>query len=472
MTEPDSASRGLVPARAHGRSLADFGQLSPAEKRLLDCCRSGEKAAIADTCPEVPSDADTVRAGFIRFLLLGGDEQTPVHEHGVRLQGACVTGLLDLEAATAGLGLTLIQCRIEGINAQQAHLKMLDLTGSRLTEGFQADELCCDASVQMTRGFHAIGEVRLLGAAIGGDIDCAGGRFENPRGNALSCDRAQVTGRLLMRNHYGDDGAIVPLIVEGIVDVSLMSVGSLCDDETKWGGATLVLDGFTYARLGGAAPTGAESRIAWLKSQRSDFLFEGFMPQPWEQVIAVLRSMGHPDQARAVAVAKQEQWQRSGRLGRKARLLHRLYGALIGYGYRPLRMMKAVLLVWLVCALAYWRAANPGEAGPAQYLIAPAHREPSAACLAARAAARGGDPCPAPAPDYGNFVPLVYSADVLLPIVDLGYKDDWRPVVSDSRGRPLFWGQALRFLYWFEIAFGWLAGLLLVGVFSNLIKKD
>jgi hypothetical protein len=68
--------------------------------------------------------------------------------------------------------------------------------------------------------------------------------------------------------------------------------------------------------------------------------------------------------------------------------------------------------------------------------------------------------------------PLIYSADVLLPVVDLGYKDEWQPVVADRDGNPLIWGRLLRFFYWFEIAFGWVAGLLLVGVPGNLIKKD
>ena len=46
------------------------------------------------------------------------------------------------------------------------------------------------------------------------------------------------------------------------------------------------------------------------------------------------------------------------------------------------------------------------------------------------------------------------------------------PVLHDANGAPLLLGHVLRLLRWLEIALGWLAGLQLVGLFGNLIKKD
>jgi hypothetical protein len=44
-----------------------------------------------------PADPEIhVRAGFLRFLALGGDEGAPVHEKGVQLKGAYVDGEFDL----------------------------------------------------------------------------------------------------------------------------------------------------------------------------------------------------------------------------------------------------------------------------------------------------------------------------------------------------------------------------------------
>lgn len=533
---------------ATGRSLSGFGRLSPAEKVLLDCCRRGEAAMISDELPEKETSTNRVRAAFVRFLALGGDERAPIHSRGVQLAGAWLTGLLDLQAAALEHLLVLVGCRIERIEAIQARIKFLNLSGSRLLEGLVGDGLTCAGNVFLRDGFHATGGVRFLGARIEGELDCSGsrfevaegdalscdsaiisgymflrdgfhstgrvnllgvrigsnlecgkGRFDNPKGDALNLDRAMVSGNVFLRDSFcatnrvnltlariggsldccggsfanREDKALVcsaarvtgPFFfrdlkeLQGGVDLSGMQVGSLCDDALSWDGARgcLWLDGFTYDRLAGSAPTEAATRIRWLDQQYPDHLAGAFRPQPWEQLIAVLKSMGHPEDARNIAIAKQGRLRRAGKIVRGTRPFHWLYGLLVGYGYRPMRVLVTTGSVWLLCFLAYWAATNPAWFGAETHLLAPPVRE------------QGGS---RPSPDYGNFVPLIYSADVLLPIIDLGYKDEWQPVVADASGKPLFWGQALRFLYWFEIAFGWVAGLLLVGVLGNLIKKD
>src|SRR3546814_2310360 len=74
--------------RVFGRSLSDFGTLWPAEDALLECSRIGAPTVISETRPEAETKTNRVRAAFVRFLALGGDEQAPVHENGVELQGA------------------------------------------------------------------------------------------------------------------------------------------------------------------------------------------------------------------------------------------------------------------------------------------------------------------------------------------------------------------------------------------------
>ena len=95
-----------------------------------------------------------------------------------------------------------------------------------------------------------------------------------------------------------------------------------------------------------------------------------------------------------------------------------------------------------------------------------------AVCVASRVAAHRGDPCSAPAPDYATFFATAYALDVLLPVMNLGYKNEWEPVFADARGKPLAWGIALRAMVCAEIVFGWVSSLLLVGVLGNLIKND
>ena len=67
-----------TPLKPAGRTLAEFQPLKPAEQKLLEACRQGTGARISDKRPETATDNNTVRAAFLRFLALGGDEQAPL----------------------------------------------------------------------------------------------------------------------------------------------------------------------------------------------------------------------------------------------------------------------------------------------------------------------------------------------------------------------------------------------------------
>src|SRR3546814_20353117 len=93
-------------------------------------------------------------------------------------------------------------------------------------------------------------------------------------------------------------------------------VSALRDDEGSWEGAQgkLWLDGFTYLRFDGHAPTDARTRIAWLSKHVPEHVGKDFRTQPWEQPTMVLRAMGHSTAARKVAIQKQEQFPASGQV--------------------------------------------------------------------------------------------------------------------------------------------------------------
>ena len=78
--------------------------------------------------------------------------------------------------------------------------------------------------------------------------------------------------------------------------------------------------------------------------------------------------------------------------------------------------------------------------------------------------------------EYTTFNPLVYSLDLILPLVDLGQEEAWAPAATytDVTGtvRPLWGGMAIRLLMWFEILFGWFASLMFVAIVSRLVEKD
>ena len=75
-------------------------------------------------------------------------------------------------------------------------------------KSFNADGVKVVGSVFLCQGFTAEGEVRLVGAQIGGDLGCDGGSFKNPGDDALSADGAHVGGSVFLNQGFAADGAV------------------------------------------------------------------------------------------------------------------------------------------------------------------------------------------------------------------------------------------------------------------------
>ncbi|BAJ81090.1 hypothetical protein ACMV_17430 [Acidiphilium multivorum AIU301] len=570
--------------RPKGRTLAEFGKLSTAERKLLACAAAGEIAVFGNVRPESANDANKVRGEFIRFLALGGDEDAPVHEKGVQLQGAWIEGAFDLWGVESKGGLYLVNSTFEAEPAfQDARITgALILNGSEMP-GLRGDRLTCDSSLFLRNKFVSTDEVRLLGAKIGSNFDCSdglfdkkgkdaliadgivvagavfltgtfkatghvrfvgakidsnfdcsGGTFENEDQTALNADRINVGGTVFMHKWFsptgdaknfkatgevrllaarigGDlvfregwfqgkqaainiegahvDGALFIdslTIQTGAIDLTGAKVSRLIDDQNSWKKG-VILDGFVYGALGGKAPTDAKMRIGWLDKQSEahsgkDGKGAEFRPQPWQQLRKVLREMGHYEAAREVGIAFERRKRECGLIGRvpeisvgqalravggsvygkTARLLHIGYGALVGYGYRPLRLLMIATVVWLVFGGGYFAAARWDGAFV-----------PSTQALFSRFGGMCGLPahvrwtdCKAIRLEYPQFYPLAYSLNVLLPVGNLGQEGTWRPETGTWGGR------IAQFAVWFETLFGWMAGLILVAVVSGLAKRD
>lgn len=531
--------------KAHGRSLADFQPLQPAEEKLLNACRTGATAVIADERPEEETADNLVRAEFLRFLALGGDEHAPVHEHGVQLRGAWIAGRLDMAGATIPRNLSCLRCYFDHVPAfhDTSVAGSLFLSGSRVP-GFAGDRMTCSGGLFLRDKFSSAGTVRLRGARIGGDLECDDAVFDGKDGDALTVDRAEIKGNVFLRNGFSATGKVrllgariggnLECIGSGFVgengglsadgiDVAgalflrklktplsrasfaSAHVGQLIDDMVSWGD-DLTLDGFTYDAIAGGAPTDATTRLVWLKKQRrthhgSPDANNDFRPQPWQQLIHVLRAMGHMEDARQVAIAREEHLRTIGKIGETpaawptwkkwiyrplSRGLHWAFGFLIGYGYRPLRMVLLMALVWLTCGAFYWYAATEGVMAPGNPLVFDHPRYehcrpdyiPGLGQAPARPKAGNWYVCPELSGEYTTFSPLVYSLDLILPLVDLQQDRDWAPIIPTPKEK---WHEELghltlnhwtRFAVWFEILFGWVASLLLVAVLSGLTNRD
>uniref|UniRef100_A0A2X0QU20 Membrane-associated oxidoreductase n=1 Tax=Candidatus Nitrotoga fabula TaxID=2182327 RepID=A0A2X0QU20_9PROT len=193
----------MTPARKpKGRTLAEFEPLRPAEKLLLDACWQGKVAHIAESRPEAAHENNTVRAGFLRFLALGGDEQAPVHERGVQLQGAWITDALNLTSASVPSGLRMVHCQFSempiftGTNIAGT----LDFTDSQLP-GFFGTRMTVNGTVFLNKA-KATKNVHLLGIQIDGNLECTEATFDDKEGNALFADDTVIKGTVFLKKTH------------------------------------------------------------------------------------------------------------------------------------------------------------------------------------------------------------------------------------------------------------------------------
>ena len=189
-------------ARLQNSSRCDL-----AERALLEACRAGEVAQIGDQLPDESTDENRIRAAFLRFLVLGGDANAPIHEHGVQLMGAWIEGKFDLEGSHAPCRLDLSHCAFDAEPVlSAATIAGLSLSGSRVP-GIQGDRLVCQSDVFL-RSLSASGEVRLLGAQIGGNLECSGAKLDGKKGDALSADGAVIKGGVYLNAGFTASGAV------------------------------------------------------------------------------------------------------------------------------------------------------------------------------------------------------------------------------------------------------------------------
>jgi hypothetical protein len=57
-------------------------------------------------------------------------------------------------------------------------------------------------------GFQSEGQVRLYGATVGGNLDCRGGKFVNPKGSAIDATGINIKGAVLMCNEFQAEGLV------------------------------------------------------------------------------------------------------------------------------------------------------------------------------------------------------------------------------------------------------------------------
>jgi hypothetical protein len=370
-------------------------------------------------------------------------------------------------------------------------------------DALKADGINVTGAVFLRNDFSAEGEVRLLGATIGGDLDATRGTFKNPNRDALSADGIEAHGNAFLRDKFVADGQVRlhgaeitgqlevddawldALVLESAhvtgpflwrkihkdphpdfpdkkwkpsLDLTNAKVGALVDEEASWpekGG--LRLDGFVYDRIyagptDAKAPTDARvpidaaARLRWLGLQPAKL---GFRPQPYEQLIAVLRQMGHEHQVAKVAIAKQWELRKHGRLGWWGWTKNCFLYLAVGYGYRAWLAFIWLLVLVVLGSCVFSRAHSANVLVPSEHAAYADYEKSKMEELT---------------PAYPRFHALLYSLDVVSPF-DLGQKSHWRLIESIGYWRYEFYSL-------FQLFFGWVLLLVAAAVPARFIKKD
>ena len=182
--------------------------LNLAEEYFVRCLAEGEPCKIGNgKLPkkgiESGEDANVVRSEVIRFFAYGGNEDNPVLGPEIYLQGAWVSGDLDLMHASIPYALVFGDCHFAAsVMMQYVECTGLYLSGSSLAKGLKADGLTTKGDVNLDSGFSAEGAVRVPGANIGGDLSCVGGKFNNPDEYALIANGLVTKGSVYLSEGF------------------------------------------------------------------------------------------------------------------------------------------------------------------------------------------------------------------------------------------------------------------------------
>jgi hypothetical protein len=331
-------------------------------------------------------------------------------------------------------------------------------------------------SVLLRNGFVAEGRVSLTNSRIKEGLQLHGSSLgygsKVGLGETIVLDlrNALVDGHLCFVDPNGDER---PAKLRGLVMLRHAQVGQLIDSPDVWeptderDPVPVALDGFTYNSLGLAEKAlEVDFRIRWL--ERGEMCGDTFAPQPYTQLAKVLREAGHEQRSKRILIARG--WKRlkrmRGQLGFWDPIISRLQGWLLGFGYR-IRVPVICLLVlatlgWLVFGCV-WKKKQFNPAVPFvynSYIDLPTGNGDVESTKRHPPPYKDLSTNPKRLPEYPEFMPLVYSLDTLLPIVNLHQEDYWLPTGFG------------RWYLWFHIGLGWFFTTIAVVGFTGIIRKE
>ena len=436
------------------------------------------------------------------MTVAGSFEAPSIQVQGeVRLSGARVGGWLDLQAAVVGSSSSERPRQQFGPDdADDESRAAIDGTELTVDRGVHADRLKADGPILLqgaSANVVSFDCAQLRGPLVADRMTVRGGLFarklngesiraqgaiirvvtlddaqlgtneshppaddsrSEPTGLALDCERLTVEDAMSCRNFKAKGGVSLrearaaKLIlrdaevdaldladaeiarftlalaqpVKGVVDLQRTRVGTFVDASSSWWtksndrvAGEVLLNDLTYDHLDDQATMGVNERLKWLALDRSPSI------QPFEQLAAHYRRVGSHAEADKVAIASQRA-KREALTTRAGRLWNDFMRITVGYGYefrRTLYFLIPLLIVGtLVFSLQY-----PEDFRRAR--------------------------------DGANFEPLIFTVDVLIPVLQLSEKDAW------------YANGITQYLVLFFRACGWLLTTAVVLGIANVLRR-
>lgn len=240
------------------------GNFSDAEEKLFRAAEVGEVASMmtgveASDDPAKAANWGTervLRAEFIVWLCTDREASLLVTHRGIQVWGMRIDGSLDLSGANVRFPLWIWKCCLsDPIRLRDAQLPVLSLQACRLQDLFAdrvmvrgavflrhcevagqirlvgariGENLECDAAqlsfgagpvltadgaiiqgkLSLLNGFNAVGEVRFPRAKVGTNLECDGARLLNPTGYALNANGIEIGGSAFFRNGFNAEGEV------------------------------------------------------------------------------------------------------------------------------------------------------------------------------------------------------------------------------------------------------------------------